>query len=310
MSANKILLQMQREYWEYRFSFICGSVLGGVLPILIAIFIFYYGPQKILDGQINLNMSDLQIKEFVNPANEKTLAFYHFHKEGAFAFFAQAALAISVVAYLFVYAILALNYAFGSLFSDRKSREILFWRSLPLGETDNMLGKLLTLCISLPLLSLVGSLVVWLLIVLSGAAYAGDLGLFWYWLCAPKSGLLMWFWLLIFLPLCFLPIASWALFMSSLVKNHPGVIGILMPVLWLAAESWVRFHWAPEFGLHPALNAYVDTMGNYIGFLDDKSVMEWFSVESGFWKILFQSLSVTLLFVAMGLWLRNNRYEI
>jgi ABC-2 type transport system permease protein len=209
-----------------------------------------------------------------------------------------------------VYSIIALNYSFGCLFSDRKTREILFWRSLPLSEANNLRGKLMTLCISLPLLISLASLVVWLLIVFSGAIYAGDLGLVWQWLFGPESGSLMWFWLLLLFPLFLLPLTSWALFMSALVKNHPGVLGILLPLAILSVEAWLRFHWEIVIGFHPVLQSYVDAIEAYIVFLDGDNFLSWISVESGLWQLLCKSLVVAVIFIAAALWLRNKRYEI
>lgn len=309
MYANKIILQLKREIWEHRFAFFWGPISGILLPMMIAFAVFYYGPESMLAGRIDMQFDNSHIKDFVVPANERTLAYYDFHKEGAFKLFAHATAGISIIAFFFVYAVIALNYAFGSLFADRKGRDILFWRSLPVSETRNILGKLSVLCLYLPVKIIVTSFVAWLVILLGGAAYAGDVGLVWQWLPHGTVSMLMGFGVIFLFVLCFLPFLSWALMVSALVKNHPGTLGVLIPTLLVVADALIQRYWGVGFGLKAALHFYLASIGTYFEGRDGE-IANWFSMQSGLWGILLISLSVSLVFLGAALWLRNSRYEI
>jgi len=310
MFASQQFLQLKREVWEHRFAFFLTPLVGIVLPIIVAIYIFYYGPLLILNGAINIHIDNSYIKDFIVPANEPNYPYFHFHKENAFSFFASVACGISIASYFFIYFICAVNYGFGSLFSDRKSREILFWRSLPVSEAQNIGGKLMVLCIFLPLLMTLASLLVWCVLVVGGAAYAGDLKLVGYWLLENKGSSLPWFLLSFLFALLILPFTCWSLFMSALVRHHPGVLGILLPALLIVVDLLLKRYMGIELGIRSAISSYLDSLSTYMGGLDEKSIIRWFELDGEFWWLMLISLSVSLTFLAATLWLRNNRYEI
>jgi len=310
MFASQQVLQLKREVWEHRFAFYLIPLVGFALPIIIAIYIFYYGPPLILHGAINIHIDNSHIKDFIVPANEQSHAYFHFHKDNAFSFFASVACGISIVSYFFIYFICAINYGFGSLFSDRKSREILFWRSLPVSETQNIGGKLIVLCIFLPLLMALVSLFVWIMLLLGGAAYASDMKLVWYWLLENKGSSLPWFLLSFLFAFLILPFTCWSLFMSALVRHHPGVLGVLLPILLIAVDALLKRFVGIELGIRSAISSYLHTLKTYMSALGDKNIIRWFELDGEFWWLMLISLSVSLAFLAVTIWLRNNRYEI
>lgn len=64
-----------------------------------------------------------------------------------------------IYGFLFIGAIVGVFYLLDSLYSDRKDRSILFWRSLPVSEFTNVIVKLLTAVVLIPSIFFVAGLV-------------------------------------------------------------------------------------------------------------------------------------------------------
>jgi ABC-2 type transport system permease protein len=54
----------------------------------------------------------------------------------------------------FVLPIVGLFYCLGALYDDRRDRSILFWKSLPISDTDTVVSKLLTVLVVAPLITI------------------------------------------------------------------------------------------------------------------------------------------------------------
>ena len=197
-----------------------------------------------------------------------------------------------------------LNFSFSSLYVDRKSYSILFWRSLPVSEWSNVLAKLLLISVVVTVTMAGLHLVCYGLIGLGGAVCAGDLGLLSKLGVYPFVSHLV----VLFVALFVLPFAAWALFMSAFVKQHPGVIGILFPVLLCVLDDLMRRMLGLNLGVLSLLSSYYDLINNYYMISVRNSTVALFSAE--FIKFFWVSLSVTAVFASIAIWLRNNRYEI
>ncbi len=58
-----------------------------------------------------------------------------------------------------VLGIVAFFYAIDSLYSDRRDRSVLFWKSLPISDAETVLSKFAVAAILIPLIALAASLV-------------------------------------------------------------------------------------------------------------------------------------------------------
>lgn len=306
MRFSNITLQMKRDFLEYRRSLFWVPLLGMIVPLLFVAFIFYDAPSWVIDANSGNDMTvdDAHFKDFVNPAPGMAGAYFDFNKTGAFVFFAKFGLVFSSVFYFFVYVIAGLNFSFSSLYDDRKNNSILFWHSLPVSEWSNVLAKLLLLGVVFPITLALLHLICYGLIGLGGAVCAGDLGLL------SELGVYPFVshFAMLFVALFVLPFAAWALFMSAFVKQHPGVIGILLPVLLCVLDDLMQRLLGLNLGVLAMLDSYSVLIDNYASAVWRDSSMSLFSLE--FIKIFVVSLSVTALFAGVAIWLRNNRYEI
>jgi len=174
--------------------------------------------------------------------------------------------ALSGVTFLFVFAmwILTVFYCLDSLYAERKDKSILFWRSLPITDTETVVSKLVVALLAIPGVTLVGIVVTQLanLVVMSiwVSGKGGSPGhLLW------DFGALFDIWgaTLIFLvtvPLWLSPFVGWFLFVSAFAKRSPLLVAFLpivvVPMLermilgtsYLAKAIFVRSAKMPLFG--------------------------------------------------------------
>lgn len=309
MSVKKIILQLQREIWEYRFSFFWAPLFLIIIPVFGVFMMFYWGPNSAVANSEVFNLEGIYFKNLVVPAQDGSAAYFDFNKAGAFDFFAKFGLAASWLVYTLAYIACALNFAFSCLFADRKSNSILFWRSLPVSEANNVLGKLLVIGFIIPIVLAILCVLCAALILLGGAVYAGDPGLLF---SLGKhffaSNVIAYFIGFFWTALLFLPFATWALFMSALVKQHPGVIGILFPVLLWGIDEAVQRLLGFGLGVQALIKGYGKIITGYLS-PPDENILGWlFNAHLG--KVVMVSLIVSMLFCCVAIWLRNHRYEI
>ena len=304
MHFANITLQMKRDFLEYRRSLFWVPLLAMIVPILFVMFIFYEVPSSVVVANGGFDMDGVHFKDFIDPAPAVAGAYFNFQKAGAFEFFAKFDLIVASFFYFFVYVIAISNFSFSSLYADRKNYSILFWRSLPVSEWSNVLAKLLLIGVVIPVILAGLQLICYGLIGLGGAVYAGDLGLL---SRLVENPFVRPLWML-FAALFIMPFAGWALFMSAFAKQHPGVIGILIPVLLCVLDDVMQRVVGLNLGVLALLNNYSDLINSYIAVSWGRNSTSLFGVE--FIKICVVSISVTALFTGAAIWLRNNRYEI
>lgn len=128
----------------------------------------------------------------------------------------------------------------GSLYEDRRDRSFLFWKSMPVSDTEEVLARFLGGAI-LPQLSsmavtLIGALVLLVLVSVVGGLQGGPLGPLW----SIGPFVLIWLKSLIYVPLTtlwWLPVLGWILFASALAPRAPFAFCVLPPVL-IGALEW------------------------------------------------------------------------
>jgi ABC-2 type transport system permease protein len=144
-----------------------------------------------------------------------------------------------VLPQLLVGSVVVFFYLLDSLFTERRDRSILFWKSMPVSDTKTVLSKLFVALVAIPLwiwaLSLVVGLVVFGVIAaqVSGTPAAG-LGT-WHgdtWLLVQASMLGK----LAIAALWYLPVAGWLLLVSVIAKRAPFVWATLPFLVLSIAE--------------------------------------------------------------------------
>jgi ABC-2 type transport system permease protein len=213
-----------------------------------------------------------------------------------------------------MFAVAIATYVHSTLFADRKSREILFWRSMPVSETLNVMAKLLMVCLVVPLLILLCNLLSFALFMITALFMGQDFSQWW---PALKMGLLS-FKIVgstFVVMLLILPFICWGLFASAFAKRSPVTISIAIPAgLWLA-DVFLQKYADISLGVKALLGGYWQVASTSFGKLwgakgEGAGILDINLAAGVDLKISSIAIIISVLLVAATIWLRNNRYEI
>mgnify|MGYP001826187387 FL=1 len=146
--------------------------------------------------------------------------------------------------FLISLAILTIFYTLDSLYSERKDKSILFWRSLPVTDAETVISKLLTAIFVLPLIMCAGIFVTHLvnLIVTSiwvsakggaaGTLIWGSVPIIDNWLAALIVVISTGIWMS--------PFIGWFLLVSAWTRRMPLMVAF-MPIIVIPLLEWIVF---------------------------------------------------------------------
>ena len=135
----------------------------------------------------------------------------------------------------------SINYLLGTLYNDRRDRSILFWKSMPVAEKQELVSKLLTVCLLVPAIYLLASMVtqlcsvllamlaVWRMdmnpaeLVLANLDLPSLLG-------AQLGGMVIWI-------LWTLPLYAWLLLCSAAARRSPLLLALAIPLALVVMEQ-------------------------------------------------------------------------
>lgn len=291
MEIKKLVTQFKRELWEHRIGFLWSPLILGGLFLAAAIWLLL-NPGSITHGAAKTELS------IVVP--------------GTMALATLVYQMVVCVLYMIVFAVVIASYAHSTLFSDRKSREILFWRSMPVSETVNVLTKLAIICLAAPLIIFIATFLGGLLFVLFMGFLNPDINELW---SAIKTlmesiNLLGSTFIIVLL---LLPIIAWNLFCSAYARRSPLTISVSVPLaIWILDVIGQKY-----FGINllfrDALDAYAQlASASFEKMMGEKgmSVANIDLASSMDLKVTSIALMISIALIAAAIWLRNNRYEI
>ncbi len=212
---------------------------------------------------------------------------------------------------LFLLALLAVtvNYLLGCLYDDRKDRSILFWKSMPVSEVEEVLAKLAVAAIAAPAIYL---LVSWATqVILTGLAAV----LVWRMDSSPTDVLadvsfvglaLQQFSGMLVLIMFVVPTYAWFMLTSAFARRSPFLLAVAIPAGLMIAEQLL-------FGTKHLMFM----ISNHVPRMNDSSD----AASLGFYALgpVWSSLDylgmvlgwgVTAMFLAGAVWLRRYRFEI
>ena len=134
---------------------------------------------------------------------------------------------------------IAFFYALDALYSDRRDRSVLFWKSLPLSDAETVLAKFATAAFVIPLVALCATLLAQLVVATGGSiklALAGDpAGLMWnpQALLAGASTAVV---IAVISVLWYSPLVAYLLLASAWAPKAPFLWGIVPPVAGVVLE--------------------------------------------------------------------------
>lgn len=141
-----------------------------------------------------------------------------------------------------------LSYGLGCLFDERRDRSILFWKSMPVTDTETVAAKFITALGLLPLVWAIGALITgWLSVAVYATPVAfapiGVSALF-----AQTHLTALTLLVIVAFPvylLTLIPAVGWVMLCSATARRHPALIAFIVPALFatLGELGWPNPVW-------------------------------------------------------------------
>ncbi|HEU4780916.1 MAG TPA: ABC-2 transporter permease [Steroidobacteraceae bacterium] len=235
---NDMIWLIRREIWENRSLWIAPLVIAGVILISAAFGGIHVGDKGAFwigsDSSIDLSTEDReQIRNaMATAALDKKQIVY------------AITLSTFTAVQLFSMSIVLFFYLLDSLLAERKDRSILFWKSLPVSDTQVVLSKLLTAAVVTPLFVLLVSSVLQVLFagvwsIRFNGTFLGDALMAWdgeIWLKLQAAFLL----LLVSGIFWYLPLLAYLMVVSVWARRNAFLWAVLPPVAILAIEGMLH----------------------------------------------------------------------
>ena len=322
MNTKKLLTQVKRELWENKIRFVYAPIvvtalLLGIMSIGVAKMgmsfagggVQFNGGATIGNGSSNESSVDMQSMLTKIDADGSNI--YSMIVSGVT--YANT----SLLAVLFLFVLIA--YALGCLFDDRKNKDILFWRSLPVSETTNVLVKLGFMLLYAPLivfalnfiLSVTALVIATVFFAYHGAALGNLMnsiihsGIA---LTAPEIFLRSVFFLIMLLP-----VIGFMLLSSAWAKKSPFLFFLVLPVGLLILDKILQQWFGANLHVIDLFTAYLAGLVNASQGMSSGQFGNYHPAlifDATFIKRLLISTTVGVAFVTGAIWLRNHRYEI
>lgn len=203
---------IRREFWENRAIWLVPTSVGALLTLAT------------LFGR--LNIQGITDNEALATPEQGTVI-------GGIVLFSFG-IVFFVVAYTYCF-----WYLLDCLYADRKDRSILFWKSLPISDTQTVLAKLFTGLIAIPMVYFIAAdaatLLMAVIVSLRLRSFIG--AALWHpdqWLQLQA----LWLYLIVTMGIWYLPLAGWFMVVSAWAKRAVILWSVLPPVAVLVAERW------------------------------------------------------------------------
>jgi ABC-2 type transport system permease protein len=210
---------IKRELWETRSAWVGPAITAAVLMLIASAGLFYS-----IDGSFSAEIV-AQIRE----SSDVSL------KAAAF-----AGLGLIAGTFFIVLQITQYSYLVDCLYSERKDRSILFWKSLPISDAATVLAKFGFALLVMPAIAAVAmvatQVVVFLAATVKLGAASGMLGLLWsptIWLQAFAYVIYLYFKVVLWA----LPLMAWILLVSAFAPRSPMGVAILIPAVLALIEN-------------------------------------------------------------------------
>ncbi|MDO5610306.1 MAG: hypothetical protein Q4G62_05955 [Pseudomonadota bacterium] len=241
-ATHKMKWLLKREFWEHKGGFFWAPIVAG------AIFLFF----TLLGGGTGQMMFSRHGGKIINyNGQEMPLSEVDWNQLIAHASpedlrqFGEAINLVTVMSAFWpmvVFSFVVFFYLLGSLYDERKDRSVLFWKSLPVSDSQTVLSKVLTAMVVAPLIATVLSIAAMLafgVIVSVFIAINGGNPLTLYWgQLRPLDLLFMSFGGWPIYILWALPTVGWLMLCSAWAKSKPFLWAVLLPILAGVVVSW------------------------------------------------------------------------
>jgi ABC-2 type transport system permease protein len=211
---NNYVWLVRREFWERRAIWIVPAAISGAL-ILVALF----GRTQII--------TDVPLES---------------------PFVGRVYLGLTGALFITIMMLYSTLYLLDCLYDDRRDRSVLFWKSLPISDTDTVLSKLIVALFAIPLVAFAAadltSLIVAFIVSVRARSMIG--GALWEgrdWLQMQA----LWIYVIFTCAVWYLPVAGWCLMVSAWVKRAPMLWSVLpLLVAYLIERFFLGTHYLAQ----------------------------------------------------------------
>ena len=270
---NTMKWLMKREFWEHKGGFFWApAVVGAIMTLFLGVSLLI---GVAMGKQHGFNINGMQVNSLsaAMSADDKAQAVSAL----AHGYMGTGAPLLMVLGFVVFF------FCLGSLFDERKDRSVLFWKSLPVSDSDTVLSKALTALVTAPLITLAFATITSVLsltfivmaAVVMGVNVIGGV------LTSPAVYLAP-FEVAAILPVYIvwaLPTVGWLMMISAWARTKPFLWAVGVPLLTAALLSWFNamfnFNWnIGWFWQHIVARGLVSVApGSWFGFVDvDTSV--------------------------------------
>ena len=239
--THKFRLLLRREFWEHKGGFLWAPLVAGGIFVLLSLMGFGVGEMAArratgnfdVDGrQVRINGIDLNaITSQMEPDQIRHLG------QGV-----DLSLLMASAWPLIALAFVVFFYCLGALYDDRKDRSVLFWKSLPLSDSQTVLSKAASALVVAPVIATIAALATMIGFLLVASVmvmiHGGNpVELLW----GPGSPMLLVGEVLACIPvyaLWALPTVGWLLLCSAWAKSKPFLWAIMIPVFAGILVTW------------------------------------------------------------------------
>ena len=223
---NRYMTLLKREYWEHRGGFLWApawAAIGLLVMSLIGMGVATWHANRTFDGEIRIGVPLMKLLSEVPPEEMAKLGMGYEAALSSYWMIVQAVLFFVLFFYLL-----------GALYDDRRDRSILFWKSLPVSDTETVLSKVAIAAIGAPLLAWAVTVVLHLGFLGLLAAFVSLHGLSAMDLViGPAEPLSLALKLLATVPvnaLWAMPAIGWLLLVSAFARSKPFLWAVALPV--------------------------------------------------------------------------------
>lgn len=324
---NKFLLPLKREVWENYGSFIkMPALILTILSLLLLVTTIGFGGRlsSAINSHYNFDFSEsipswtgvnddartFDFKDLVvgeaKKATENGLGEHEELRQSL-----KMSLRTPYILFHGLMILVAFTFLLSCLLADRKDGSILFWKSMPVSETQSVITKLFTAVVLLPAIAWLAAFVMSIVILVNGIIFAwfSDIDHLASTLFAHSTVIETgWEYLGTFLAisLWLLPVAAWSLCASAAAKKNAFLTAILPAILIIVVERYLlgsnyfgRAFFQHLSGLLPSDGAGFMLLQPGWGLVG-KVLM-----SMQFWIAI--AVSAALLYASV--WYRENRYE-
>ena len=213
--------------------------------------------------------------------------------------------------FIFIFGFVLMFYLLSCLYTDRKDRSILYWKSLPVSEDRNVVTKLIVATFAVPILVTMVSWVVQLCYLVSSTIFIYRIGISPWDVVWPQAELLSIFFeqlkYSLWIMLWWLPLNAWLLFSSALAKRSPFLVATIPVGVIIIMEKLLFGTW--NIGMLFVGHLRGIQIQNLSGDAFDGATSGSIDLTLGSIEMLAGFVIAGLLFPAI-VWLRNHRFEI